>query len=144
MKKILILLLFVNVAFAQSGETTQNIGSISIKSKKALIYDSRNQKSDTIYIDIKRWNYDQFNYLAEVIDYRKKDSLNYEVINHKFKSFPKETVNYLFGQISPLVPEFLNYSDFLNALLGYGLLIDTQTNLIGDKTVYGGNMTDWE
>lgn len=126
------------------GEITQNIGKIKIRSKVELTYNSRDQKHDTIYIVIKRWNYDQNFFVAEVVDYRRLEAFKYEVIATKFKSFPKSTVDYLFGQLKPMVSAELNYSDFLNLLLTYGLLIDTQTNLIGEKTVYGGLPTDWE
>lgn len=144
MKKLPLLLLFVNVAFGQIGEITSNIGEIKIRSKVDLTYNSRDQKHDTIYIAIKRWNYDQNFYIAEVIDYRRLEAFKYEVIASKFKSFPKATVDYLFGQLKPMVNPELNYSEFLNSLLTYGLLLDTQTNLIGDKTVYGGLPQDWE
>lgn len=126
------------------GETVLNIGSIKIKSNISLTYDSRNQKQDIIYITITRWEYDQFFFVAEVTDYRKLENGRYEVINSNTKSFSTEIVNSLFRQISPMISNELNYSDFLNALLTQGLLLDTQAVVIGEEPVYGGNPQDWE
>ena len=144
MKKVILFFVLIG-QFAFGQETVQNIGNIKIRSKIALTYDSRQQKSDTIYITIQRWNYDGFYYNAEVVDYVKKDSLNYTVINKKFKSYTKSEIDGLFSMLQNSILPSESYSEEMDNLLTMGLLLDTRTNLLeGDKTVYGGVGENWE
>lgn len=144
MKRILTAAVLFLALIGNAQETTLNIGNIKIRSKIALTYDSRQQKSDTIYISIQRWNYDGFNYNAEVVDCVKNNA-TYTVINKKFKSYTKAEIDGLFTALQNSILPSESYSEEMDSLLTMGLLLDTRTNLLeGDKTVYGGVGSNWE
>ena len=125
-------------------ETTLNIGNIKIRSKIALTYDARAQKSDTIYIAINRWNYDQYTYNAEIVDYTNQDG-KFQVIAKKFKSYSKAEIDGLFSTLQNSILPSESYSEEMDSLLTLGLLLDTRTNLLDNgKTVYGGVAENWE
>lgn len=145
---LLFLILTVTFAHAQlyfNPRPTQEIGNIKIKSTVKLFYDSRIQASDTIYITIKKWNYDPIKnlYVATVTDYTKANNL-YTPINEKFKTFQKVEVDGLFSLLGNSIIPSESYSSEMDNLLTMALLLDTQTNLLSDgKTVYGGDAIHW-
>lgn len=155
MKKILILALLLIVTVknvsAQNANPflarkTDQIGNIKIKSKVPLLYDSRSQVMDTIYISIKKWSYDpvKSSYLAVVTDYVKENNL-YKPVAEKTKSFTKEEVDGLFSMLANSILPAESYSGEMDNLLTMSLLLDTQNNLLPDgKTVYGGIPANWE
>lgn len=146
MKKILTAVVLFLALIGNAQETTLDIGNIKIRSKIALNYDSRSQKSDTIYIAIRRWTYDQvsFIYNAEIVDYVTQDG-QYLEINKKFKSFTKPEIDGLFTALNNSILPSESYSEEMDGLLTIGLLLDTQNNLLSDgKTVYGGSPQNWE
>ena len=144
MKKLFTAVVLFLALIGSAQETALNIGNIKIRSKIALTYDARNQKSDTIYIAITRWVYDQYTYNAEVVDYRKVDGV-FQVISKKFKSYQKAEIDGLFSALQNSILPSESYSEEMDSLLTMGLLLDTRTNLLDNgKTVYGGVGSDWE
>lgn len=144
MKKLFTAAVLFLALIGNAQETTLNIGNIKIRSKIALTYDARNQKSDTIYIAITRWTYDQYIYNAEVVDYRKVDG-TYQVIEKKPKSYQRAEIDGLFSMLQNSILPSESYSEEMDSLLTMGLLLDTRTNLLDNgKTVYGGVPENWE
>ena len=144
MKKLFTAVVLFLALIANAQETAINIGNIKIRSKIALTYDARNQKSDTIYIAITRWTYDQYTYNAEVVDYRKVNGI-YQVVEKKFKSYKKAEIDGLFSVLNNSILPSESYSEEMDSLLTMGLLLDTRTNLLeNSKTVYGGVPENWE
>jgi hypothetical protein len=143
---VLLLSLTLTVASAQSQSgLVPTISKIKIKSDKPLLYESRTQGKDTIYITIKRWVYDTSTskYSAQVVDYIHLEK-GYKVVNEKIKSFSKEEIDGLFTSLSNSILTSESYSSEVDKLLLQALLIDTKTNLLPDgKTVYGGAPNDW-
>lgn len=146
---ITIALLFVTLICQAQVQSPMQFGQkpskICIKSTKALLYDSRSQKSDTIYTSIQRWSYDttKSTYSASISDYIKIGE-TYKNIDSKTKSFTKIEVDGLFTALSNSILPTESYTAEMDKLLTMSLLLDTKNNLMSDgKTVYGGTPADW-
>lgn len=135
---------FIQNSFATANETS--IGNVVVKSKIKLEYDSRFQKSDTIYVSIQNWSYNtnKVVFSAQISDYV-KEAGKYKKINTKNRSYTISEINSLFvARGNPmLIAE--SYTTELIGLLKSILLNDTKEILTGTgKTIYGGLVTNWE
>lgn len=144
MKKLIFtiaLALFTSLFFAQT-----QISPVRIKSKTALIYDSRKQISDTIYTAINEWSYVPKSsiYTATSIDYVKQNG-EFVEIDQKVSQFTSAQVDGLFVLLQNPILLTESYTSELNVLLTKALLHQIKTDLNDNgKTIYGGNAVDWQ
>jgi hypothetical protein len=145
MKKIFFILVLFLTLINVNVQAQPQLPKISIKSIKPLLYDTRVQASDTVYIAIRKWVYntDSRKFSADITDYIKVDN-KYKSINNKSKVFTVDEINALFTSLNNSILTTELYSSEFDKLLLQALLLDTRTNLLSDgKTVYGGNPADW-
>lgn len=116
-----------------------------IQTKQAISYEMRSNKEGVIFIDIPFFVTTKTGKTFTVNDYVLKEDGTKEIVSAKEVTKTNEELRELeayldanndFSELTPDQEEW--------AKVQLGLMIDTQTNLIGDKTIYNRDPQDWE
>jgi len=141
--KITILALLVSTVFF--AQTTDTISKVSIKSKVALNYSSRENKKDTIYISMTNWIYSPeksaaIGLLKEYV----KTGNTFKEIGKSNVRFTKAEINNAFTALNVTVIPTDKFHLFFEDFLVKSLLKEIKKTIDAEgKTIYGGIPNNW-
>lgn len=114
-----------------------------IKSIKELLYDSRNNRSAVIELEVQDWSYNssQNTYKTKVNDYAIIENNARILINQKDVVYPAEQIDTLFNVINKsILPNTDVFTEKLTDLIADCLLYVTVNDTY---PIYGSESTDW-
>lgn len=114
-----------------------------IRSIKELLYDSRNNRSAVIELEVQDWSYNssQNTYRTKVNDYAIIENDARVLINQKDVVYPAEQIDALFNAIDKsILPNTDVFTEKLTDLIADCLLYVTVNDT---HPIYGSEPTDW-
>lgn len=127
------------------GETVDSLNGVSVNSDISLSYDSRENKSDIIYISMERWTYNPASETAigSIKEYVKVEERYVPIGVSNFK-FSKAEMNTTFTELNATVGPGDNFINSFEFFLKKLLLKEIKKTIdVDGKTIYGGLPTNW-